>query len=90
MNANGYLKFTFIFSGESFLILFLILWEFLIFDFADDLMFGLLFNIISNDKLIPRDKQKKAKGYTLKNFSYSGLTLFVRHIHQAKSKKRKI
>ena len=87
-NANAYLKLTFIFLCESFLILFLILWVFLLFVSVDFLISGLLFNVVFNNKLIPKDKQKKAKGYTAKMSLYSEFTLPIRQNHQTKSIKR--
>jgi len=87
-NANAYLKFTFIFLGESFLVLFLTLWVFLLFDTDDFLISGLLFKIVFNNRLIPKDKQKNAKGYTAKTSLYSEFTLPIRHNHQIKSIKR--
>ena len=55
------------FSSKFFGRLFLIL---LVLALADDLLptliFGLLSNIVLNSKVVPKKKQKNAKGYTIK------------------------
>jgi hypothetical protein len=82
------LKFTFIFLEESFLILFLILWVFLLFDSVNSLISGLLFSAVCSSIAIPKEKQKIIKGKLKNVFSYPEFTFLVREIHQAKSIKR--